>query len=68
MIKYLLLPKVYILSIKREKYTAKIKCLLFSPKPQKFHTTEITDYTINIFHNYEKWLMTTQYNDSFLRQ
>jgi hypothetical protein len=28
------------------KKSAKIKCLLFSPKPQKFHTAEITGYTV----------------------
>jgi hypothetical protein len=29
-----------------EKKSAKIKCLLFRPKPQKFHTAEITGYTV----------------------
>ena len=26
--------------------SAKIKCLLFRPKPQKFHTAEINGYTV----------------------
>jgi hypothetical protein len=30
----------------QKKKSAKIKCLLFRPKPQKFHTAEITDYTV----------------------
>jgi hypothetical protein len=29
-----------------EKKSAKIKCLLFRPKSQKFHTAEITGYTV----------------------
>ena len=29
-----------------EKKSAKIQCRLFSPKPQKFHTAEITSYTV----------------------
>jgi hypothetical protein len=32
----------------QKKKSAKIKCLLFSPKPQKFHTAEITGYTVCI--------------------
>jgi hypothetical protein len=28
----------------QKKKSAKIKCLLFRPKPQKFHTAEITGY------------------------
>ena len=28
------------------KKSAKIKCHLFRPKPQKFHTAEITGYTV----------------------
>jgi hypothetical protein len=31
---------------KKKKKSAKIKCLLFSPNPQKFHTAEITGYTV----------------------
>ena len=30
----------------QEKKSAKIKCLLFRPKPQIFHTSEITGYTV----------------------
>ena len=30
----------------QKKKSAKIKCLLFSPKPQKFHTAEITGYMV----------------------
>ena len=30
----------------QKKKSAKIKCLLFRPKPQKFHTAEITAYTV----------------------
>jgi hypothetical protein len=30
----------------QKKKSAKIKCLLFRPKPQKFHTAEITGYTV----------------------
>jgi hypothetical protein len=30
----------------QKKKSAKIKCLLFRPKPQKFHTAEITGYTL----------------------
>jgi hypothetical protein len=30
----------------QKKISTKIKCLLFSPKPQKFHTAEITGYTV----------------------
>ena len=29
-----------------KKKNAKIKCLLFSPKPQKFHNAEINGYTV----------------------
>ena len=29
-----------------EKKSSKIQCRLFSPKPQKFHTAEITGYTV----------------------
>jgi len=31
----------------KKKKSAKIKCLLFRPKPQKFHTAEMTGYTKN---------------------
>ena len=31
----------------QKKKSAKIKCLLFRPKPQKFHTAEITGYTVS---------------------
>ena len=30
----------------QKKKSAKIKCPLFRPKPQKFHTAEITGYTV----------------------
>ena len=30
----------------QKKQSAKIKCLLYRPKPQKFHTAEITRYTV----------------------
>ena len=30
----------------QKKKSAKIKCLLSIPKPQKFHTAEITGYTV----------------------
>jgi hypothetical protein len=30
----------------QKKKSTKIKCLLFSPKPLKFHTAEITGYTV----------------------
>ena len=30
----------------QEKKSAKIKCLLLRQKPQKFHTAEITGYTV----------------------
>jgi hypothetical protein len=30
----------------QKKKSAKIKCLLFRPKPQKFHIAEITGYTV----------------------
>ena len=30
-----------------EKKSAKVKCSLFSQKSQKFHTAEITGYTVN---------------------
>jgi hypothetical protein len=33
----------------QKKNTAKIKCLLFNPKPQKFHTAEITGYMLSDF-------------------
>ena len=35
----------------QKKKSAKIKCLLFRPKPQKFHTTEITGYTVVLWNN-----------------
>jgi hypothetical protein len=35
-----------IVFILQKKKSAKIKCLLYRPKPQKFHTAEITDYTV----------------------
>ena len=39
-------------SIRRKKKSAKIKCLLFRPKPQKFHIAEITGYTVYISRDY----------------
>ena len=34
---------------RQKKKSAKIKCLLFRPKPQKFHIAEITGYTVISF-------------------
>jgi hypothetical protein len=35
----------------QKKKSAKIKCLLFRPKLQKFHTAGITGYMVFIMHN-----------------
>jgi hypothetical protein len=35
----------------QEKKSAKIKCPLFSQKPQKFHTAEINGYTVLLYEN-----------------
>jgi hypothetical protein len=47
----------------QKKKSAKIKCHLFRPKPQKFHTAEITGYTVvsgiqreKVFKGYSFWI------------
>jgi hypothetical protein len=40
----------------------KIKCLLFRPKQQKFHTAEITGYTVYIYISLKIFLHSVQYD------